>query len=422
MKKIFLLAFYVFCNIVVAQTNSFQSAKFDDFINRFNNTNSTNSTFNGIISPYPSNPQESFYKKDFYNNKLIYEGYVVQIVTGNYGNSVYKEEFKHGKGKEYFSNTNGYLEGYFIKNKLNGYGIHLSDGYSYKGYFVNGEKNGEGILVSDGLNGTTKYIYEGNFTNNKFNGKGLLIYEFMAFIGEFVNGEMYNGTAFYPNNTKYIGHFVNGNYDGYGEYFWSNGNVYKGNFKHGKFNGSGILTYSNGNIQNGVFENGNYIGEEKRQVVKNEIKENKNYIGEEQQNVSSSSNNNLNYTKQVLNAYNQLSDFANKNGISLSDESKTSSQSTGKSFGKSQCNSCRPKNSKGWYIQDFNSNTRTYKNGRYILKPGYKSCESCQGTGNCKVRCSRGKTDCPGICEDDDTCSKCNGDRFVVCNSCKGKG
>jgi hypothetical protein len=102
--------------------------------------------------------------------------------------------------------------------------------------------------------------------------------------------------------------------------------------------------------------------------------------------------------------------------------SSSTSSSTAKSFGKSSCTYCKPKNEKGWYVQDFNSSTRTYKNGRYILRPGYKTCESCQGTGNCRVKCSRGKTDCPGICEDDDTCSKCDGDRFVVCNYCKGKG
>jgi hypothetical protein len=134
-----------------------------------------------------------------------------------------------------------------------------------------------------------------------------------------------------------------------------------------------------------------------------------------------------NYTEKAMKAYVGLVDYATKNGISLTDSnnsnsSPSSSQSTAKSFGKSQCISCKPNNSKGWYIQDFNSSTRTYKNGRYILRPGYKTCESCQGTGNCRVKCSRGKTDCPGICEDDDTCSKCDGDRFVVCNSCKGKG
>ena len=249
--------------------SSIHSVNFENFLNRFNSINSSNSTFSGTINPYPSNPSESFYKTDYSNNQISYQGFMKEVITGTSGNTVYKSIYKHGTGKEYFTNSNGYLEGFFINNKLNGYGVQVSDGYSYRGYYVNGDKNGEGILVSDGLNGTTKYIYEGNFSNNKFNGKGVLIYDFMAFMGEFINGEMKFGIAYYPNGIKYVGAMVNGMYQGTGEYYWNNGNVYKGDFKDGKFHGKGELEYSNGTIQKGIYENGNYVGEEK-QITQND--------------------------------------------------------------------------------------------------------------------------------------------------------
>ena len=236
--------------------------KFEDFYNKFITTNSTNSIYKGTRYAYPSNPPESFYKKDYYNGKLIYDGYVKQVVTSTSGNSVYKTETKHGLGKQYFTNSNGYLEGYFSDDKLSGYGVQVSDGYSYKGIFINGIKSKEGIIVSDGLNGTTKYIYEGKFFREKYHGTGTLIYDFMAFVGEFEEGRMSAGIAYYPNGVKYIGGFANEKYHGYGSYYWGSGNVYKGDFKDGKFNGKGELKYSNGTIQKGIFENGNYIGEE----------------------------------------------------------------------------------------------------------------------------------------------------------------
>lgn len=243
--------------------------KFEDFYNKFITTNSTNSVYKGTRYAYPSNPPESFYKKDYYNGKLIYDGYVKKVVTSTSGNPVYKTEIKHGLGKEYFTNSNGYLEGYFSDNKLSGYGVHISDGYSYKGLFFMGLIGREGIKVNDGLNGTTKYIYEGKFFMEKYHGTGTLIYDFMAFVGEFNDGRMSAGIAYYPNGVKYIGGFANEKYHGYGSYYWGSGNVYKGDFKDGKFHGKGELKYSNGTIQSGIFENGNYVGEEKKQIVEN---------------------------------------------------------------------------------------------------------------------------------------------------------
>jgi len=238
--------------------------EFEKLLAKYNSTTSYNSTFSGNIKPYPSNPSESFYKKDYYNNQLIYDGYMKKIVTGTNGNTVYQDVFKHGRGKEYFINSNSYLDGYFINGKLNGYGEHVSQGFSYKGYFINGVRSGEGILVMDGTNGTTKYIYEGMFSNGVYNGKGTLTYNFMAYTGTFVGGVISGlGVYLYPDGSKYVGNSLNGKYEGHGEYYSANGNYYVGNFYNGSYNGLGELIYANGTKLKGVFENNVYKGEKK---------------------------------------------------------------------------------------------------------------------------------------------------------------
>ena len=240
--------------------------EFEKLLTKYNSTSSYNSTFSGNIKPHPSNPSDSYYKKDYYNNQLVYDGYMKEIINSNNGNTVYKQQFKHGMGKEYFINSTGHQEGFFVNGKLNGYGEHISNayGFSYKGYFENGVRSGEGILVMDGTNGTTKYIYEGMFSNGVYNGKGTLTYNFMAYTGSFVGGIISGlGVYLYPDGSKYVGNSLNGKYEGHGEYYSANGNYYVGNFYNGSYNGLGEFTYANGTKQKGVFENNVYKGEKK---------------------------------------------------------------------------------------------------------------------------------------------------------------
>jgi hypothetical protein len=245
-----------------------KKVEFSTILNRLSNTDSKNSKFSKEIKPYPSNPSDSYYKTDYYNNKIIYEGYVKEVVSGSYGGSTVKELIKYGKGKEYFTNSDGYYEGYFINNKLNGYGTCMLNGYSYKGYFENGQMSGEGILVNDGLNGGAKYLYEGNFSNNKYNGVGTLINSDMAYLGEFVNGEMNGvGFAWYSGGSKYYGYFTNGNFDRNGVYYRSNGDYYQGNFNNGMENGEGEMIYANGKKLKGFFQNGVYVGKENKKLI-----------------------------------------------------------------------------------------------------------------------------------------------------------
>lgn len=84
-----------------------------------------------------------------------------------------------------------------------------------------------------------------------------------------------------------------------------------------------------------------------------------------------------------------------------------------------ECPRCHPNDPKGWIIKDYNVSTQTYSNERRILRPGYKPCGTCYGTGNCKAynTCSSSQER-----DGDFTCQFCHGDRFEVCDYCKGSG
>lgn len=43
-----------------------------------------------------------------------------------------------------------------------------------------------------------------------------------------------NGTLFWSNGNKYIGHLVSNKYHGYGKLYYNNSDVYNGSFVHGK--------------------------------------------------------------------------------------------------------------------------------------------------------------------------------------------
>ena len=72
-----------------------------------------------------------------------------------------------------------------------------------------------------------KYI--GEFVNNEFNGLGLMTY---------VYGKSMNKKA------KYIGEFKNDRKHGMGCYFWDDGTIYFGNHCDGRKHGYGIVVWS----------------------------------------------------------------------------------------------------------------------------------------------------------------------------------
>jgi hypothetical protein len=78
-----------------------------------------------------------------------------------------------------------------------------------------------------------------------------------------------------------------------------------------------------------------------------------------------------------------------------------------------KCTYCKPSNSKGWYIYDYNYSRKENTNGRYIKKVGHKPCSTCYGRGTYKDN---------DFHETIKTCYICHGDRFVKCDKCKGEG
>jgi len=102
----------------------------------------------------------------------------------------------------------------------------------------------------------------------------------------------------------------------------------------------------------------------------------------------------------------------------LSPSSSNSSNSSSSNLSHS-CTFCKPHDSKGWYITDYNASSKIYTNARYLLRPGYKPCSTCHGTGNCKAYNTCSSSD---EREGNYTCRICHGDRFELCSRCKGKG
>ena len=62
------------------------------------------------------------------------------------------------------------------------------------------------------------------------------------YVGEWKDGEFYEGTRTWANGAKYAGEFKDFKFHGQGTYTNANGNKYVGEFKDGKYNGLGTLT------------------------------------------------------------------------------------------------------------------------------------------------------------------------------------
>lgn len=58
----------------------------------------------------------------------------------------------------------------------------------------------------------------------------------------------------------YIGEYINGKPEGYGEYYWSNGSCFKGSFANGLRHGKGI--WRKGDVNDDSYE-GEYINDKK---------------------------------------------------------------------------------------------------------------------------------------------------------------
>jgi hypothetical protein len=68
------------------------------------------------------------------------------------------------------------------------------------------------------------------------------------------------GTYVDPSGDKYVGEFMNDNYNGQGTYYSANGDRYVGSFRDGAYEGKGTLYYADGDIYSGSLSNNLYHG------------------------------------------------------------------------------------------------------------------------------------------------------------------
>ena len=85
------------------------------------------------------------------------------------------------------------------------------------------------------------------------------------YVGDFVNG-LYEGQGeyTYSDGEGYVGAFLEGKFHGQGVYSYANGDKYVGEFKLGKKSGRGVYTRADGSIERGVFLDGRLIYESER--------------------------------------------------------------------------------------------------------------------------------------------------------------
>ena len=122
------------------------------------------------------------------------------------------------------------------------FSIRYSSGEKYSGYFSpNWEKEVFGIQINPN---ESKYV--GFFKNGKYDGRGRLIFRRGDYFeGEFKNNKA-NGFGKYVNNNGeiYIGNWVDDKQEGKGELILKNGSRYTGDFKNGMENGKGKIVWA----------------------------------------------------------------------------------------------------------------------------------------------------------------------------------
>lgn len=101
-----------------------------------------------------------------------------------------------------------------------------------------------------------------------------------------------------------------------------------------------------------------------------------------------------------------------------SNPQSSNSNSTVSNNSNNKCHYCKPSDSKGWYIRDYDDYKKINTNGRYIKNIGHRPCSSCHGTGDCRAH-----NTCSSIFnKESNVCLQCKGDRWKECDRCKGTG
>jgi hypothetical protein len=127
-----------------------------------------------------------------------------------YGNGTYiggkKDGKRHGNGIMYYNSGNIY-KGDWVNGYRDGIGTFLFSptGNKYVGEWKNDKANGKGTFTW--VNGD---VYVGDYKDNKKHGKGYMMGEGgtkLIYEGELEEDWLRKGTYYYPDGSKYIGHF-----------------------------------------------------------------------------------------------------------------------------------------------------------------------------------------------------------------------
>ena len=105
----------------------------------------------------------------------------------------------------------------------------------YEGDFKNGMRDGNG-----------KYTFSNPDAKNANYSGSFAGHDSDSYHGGLPNGE---GSFVYPDNSNYIGSFLNGQRHGQGVYTYPNGDVYCGGFASNKKHGNGIYTVASNSSQ-----------------------------------------------------------------------------------------------------------------------------------------------------------------------------
>lgn len=180
------------------------------------------------------------------------------------------EKSSVNKARGIYVGENRYV-GDLVDGKPNGKGImyfsSFSDTLTIDGSWKNGYANGSNIVLrfKDGR------VYEGQMVNGKIEGQGKLYHiknDFFLHRWKSIRAANVNMPDYRYYNLSdrgyYIGHFKNGEIDGYGTIYYLSGKIrYQGSFKDGMRHGQGKHFYENGDTYEGkwafgVFKEGTY--------------------------------------------------------------------------------------------------------------------------------------------------------------------
>ena len=155
---------------------------------------------------------------------------------GGHDKGNWKEGEMVGYGEQYFGSTSEFAgdtyAGQFGEGGYNGYGKYYSkksDGLLV-GYWKKGKPNGYGKSTLKIHSPNPLVYYEGNWKDGKPGGFGKMNFD--------------NGKIKY----KYEGDFVDGLFDGMGDFYPPDGTHYKGHFTRGFKDGEGVIYFNEGKI------------------------------------------------------------------------------------------------------------------------------------------------------------------------------